>query len=476
MNTPKPLQPQAPAVPETRPEEIEHLLQRQRTYFASGRTLEVSYREEQLRLLLNAIKSHEQELLEAMHTDFRKPAFETYTTEIGFVEQELRLVLKNLHKWARPRRVRESLLNFPASSYIYSQPFGIALIIGPWNYPLQLVLNPLIGALAAGNCAIVKPSELTPATSAVITKLINTTFEPEYVAAVQGGVPATQHLLAQRFDYIFFTGSTQVGRIVMKAAAEHLTPVTLELGGKSPAIVAEDADLGLTARRIAWGKFMNAGQTCVAPDYLLVQEQVKDELLEQLRIAIQQFYGEVPENSPDFARIVNERHFNRLRSYLQDGLVRIGGQVNADTRFISPTVLDQVTWTHPVMQEEIFGPILPVLTYDTLDEAIEQVNAGPRPLALYFFSGSRAQQDQVLEQAHFGGGCINDTISHLINPNLPFGGVGESGVGSYHGQSSFDLFSNQKSVVRRGTWVDIPLRYPPYGNKLEFIRKFFRWL
>ncbi|MBD1397771.1 aldehyde dehydrogenase [Pontibacter sp. JH31] len=467
---------QHPPEQETGPVAIKELLQRQRDFFAGGHTVDLAFRKSQLRLLLQAIKSHEQELMDAMYADFRKPAFETYTTEVGFVEMELQLVLKKLEKWSRPRRVSETWLNFPASSHIYSQPYGVALIIGPWNYPLQLVLNPLIGAMAAGNCAIVKPSELAPATSAVISRLINTTFNPAYVAALEGGVSTTRNLLAQRFDYIFFTGSTQVGRLVMKAAAEHLTPVTLELGGKSPAIVAEDADLGLTARRIAWGKFMNAGQTCVAPDYVLVQEQVKDELIEQLRIAITQFYGPEPEASTDFARIINDRHFQRLSNYLQDGLVRIGGQTNPASRYISPTVLDQITWSQPVMQEEIFGPILPILTYSKLNEAIEQVNTGEKPLALYFFSSNKHQQDWVLEQAHFGGGCINDTMSHLANPNLPFGGVGESGIGSYHGQSSFDLFSNQKSVVRRGTWLDIPLRYPPYGNRLKLIRKVFKWL
>ncbi|MCP2045467.1 aldehyde dehydrogenase [Pontibacter sp. HSC-36F09] len=461
---------------EADPQAVLDLLQQQRAFFAGGHTLDVSFRKEQLQRLLEAVRSHEQELIDAMYTDFRKPAFETFTTEIGFVEKELQLVLKNIVRWARPKAVSETLLNFPARSYIYSQPYGVALIIGPWNYPLQLVLNPLIGALAAGNCAIIKPSELTPATSAVIARLIAKTFDPRLVAVVEGGVSTTQHLLAQRFNYIFFTGSTQVGRVVMKAAAEHLTPVTLELGGKSPVIVAEDADLGLAARRIAWGKFMNAGQTCVAPDYLLVQEQVKDELIERLRIAIQEFYGDSPRHSPDFARIINDRHYQRLNSYLQDGVVRIGGQHDAESRFIAPTVLDQVDWQHPVMQDEIFGPILPVLTYTHLDDAIRQVNAREKPLALYFFSSDKWEQQQVLEQVHFGGGCINDTISHLINPKLPFGGVGESGVGSYHGRASFELFSNQKSVVHRGTWLDLPLRYPPYGNRLALIKKVFKWL
>jgi aldehyde dehydrogenase (NAD+) len=465
-----------PPTVEADPQTVLDLLQKQRSFFASGQTLDIRFRQEQLRRLLEAVRAHEQEIIDAMYADFRKPAFETYTTEIGFVEKELRLVLKHMKKWAKPRAVSETLLNFPARSYVYSQPYGVALIIGPWNYPLQLVLNPLIGALAAGNCAIIKPSELTPATAKVISKLIRSVFDPAYVTVVEGGVPTTQHLLAQRFDYIFFTGSTQVGRVVMKAAAEHLTPVTLELGGKSPAIVAEDADLGLTARRIVWGKFMNAGQTCVAPDYLLVQEQVKEELIEQLRIAIQQFYGDTPRHSPDLAHIVNDRHYQRLNCYLRDGVVRIGGQHDAESRFIAPTVLDQVSWRDAVMQDEIFGPILPVLTYSNLDDAIAQVNAHEKPLALYFFSNSKARQRRVLEETHAGGGCINDTISHLINPNLPFGGVGESGVGSYHGQSSFELFSNQKSVVHRGTWIDLPLRYPPYGNRLTYIKKLFKWL
>ncbi|MFD2247337.1 aldehyde dehydrogenase [Pontibacter ruber] len=455
---------------------VQNLVEKQRRFFATGKTLSVEFRREQLNRLLDALLRHEQELFDAMYQDFRKPAFESFATEVGFVEQELRLVLKQLNKWVKPRKVKETLVNFPARSYIYSEPYGIALIIGPWNYPLQLVLNPLIGAIAAGNCAIVKPSELTPATSEVIARLINATFDEGYVSAVEGGVRTTQHLLAERFNYIFFTGSTPVGRIVMKAAAEHLTPVTLELGGKSPVIVTEDADLDLAARRIAWGKFLNAGQTCVAPDYVLVHEQVKEELIEQLRLTIAQFYGEDPASSPDYARIINDRHFDRLSSYLQDVHVRVGGQTDDTARYIAPTVVDQVTWQHPIMQEEIFGPLLPVLTFNTIEEVIQTVNAHERPLAFYLFSQSQELQEEVLQRVHFGGGCINDTISHLINPNLPFGGVGSSGMGSYHGQQSFDLFSNQKSVVKRGTWLDLPLRYPPYGNKLPLIRKAFKWL
>ncbi len=438
--------------------------------------MDISFRKERLRQLQQVIRQHEQELFDAMFADFHKPELESYATEVGFVELELKQTLQHLHKWARPRRVKESFINFPSRSYIHTEPYGVSLIIGPWNYPFQLLLNPLIGSMAAGNCAVVKPSELTPTTSAVVAKMIRNNFEEEYLAVVEGGVPSTQHLLSQRFDYIFFTGSTQVGKIVMQAAAEHLTPLTLELGGKSPAIVAEDADLELAARRITWGKFLNAGQTCVAPDYLLVQEQVKEELIQRINQCIGEFYGSDPMQSHDYARIVNDRHFHRLSGFLKDGLVRSGGQTDAPSRYIAPTVLDQVTWQHPVMQEEIFGPILPVITVENMQEAIRVVNAHEKPLALYFFSSNKEQQQHLLKYTHFGGGCINDTISHLINPNLPFGGVGGSGMGSYHGQNSFDVFSHQKSVLHRGTWLDLPLRYPPYQNRLPMLRKLFNWL
>ncbi|WP_266206088.1 aldehyde dehydrogenase [Pontibacter kalidii] len=465
-----------PTIVETDLQRIQSVLKKQREFFSTGHTLELAFRKERLQELQRAIGQHEQELMDAMYTDFHKPEMEAYSTEVGFVELELKLVLKNLRKWSEPKRVKESLINFPSRSYVHSDPYGVALIIGPWNYPFQLLLNPLIGAMAAGNCAIVKPSELTPTTSAVVAKMIRQHFDDSYIATVEGGVQTTQHLLQQRFDYIFFTGSTQVGKIVMKAAAEHLTPVTLELGGKSPAIVAEDADLGLAARRIAWGKFLNAGQTCIAPDYLLVQESVKEELLQLISQYISDFYSEDPRQSPDFARIVNDRHFNRLSSFLRDGMVRTGGITDAASRYIAPTLLDKVTWQHPIMQEEIFGPILPVLTFQQLDEAINQVRGREKPLALYFFSNDDRKKAQVLKYTSFGGGCINDTVSHIINPHLPFGGVGQSGMGSYHGQSSFELFSQQKSVLHRGTWLDLPLRYPPYGNRLPMLRKLFKWL
>ncbi|MBC5772664.1 aldehyde dehydrogenase [Pontibacter sp. KCTC 32443] len=455
---------------------IQALLTSQRAFFADGHTLPVAFRKEQLRKLQRVLKQHEQELFDALYADFRKPALEAFGTEIGFIELELKLALKSIEDWACPRRVPETLINFPARSYVYPQPYGVTLIISPWNYPLNLLFTPLIGAMAAGNCAILKPSEIAPNTAAVVNRLITQNFDERYLAVVEGGVETSQELLAQRFDYIFFTGSTQVGRIVMKAAAEYLTPVTLELGGKSPAIVVSDTDLELAARRICWGKFLNAGQTCVAPDYVLVQEDVKEEFIQQMAQCIKEFYGEQPLNSPDFARIINDNHFQRLSAMLTPEHVRIGGETDAADRYIAPTVLDNIAWDHPSMQEEIFGPVLPILTFETIDEAIKIVNRHEKPLALYFFSANKLYQQRILHEVTFGGGCINDTISHLANPNLPFGGVGSSGLGSYHGIASFDVFSHQKSVLHRGTWLDLPFRYPPYGNKLNLLRRFFKWL
>jgi aldehyde dehydrogenase (NAD+) len=455
---------------------IEQLLQKQKKYFAAGHTLSIQYRREQLIILKKVMLQYEQDLLDALYADFRKPELESFATEIGFIEKEISMVLKNLTTWAKPKKVSESIINFPATSYIYTEPYGVALIIGPWNYPLQLVLNPLIGAIAAGNCAIIKPSELTANTSRVITKMLREAFDDAYVAVVEGGAATTQNLLQQRFDKIFFTGSTHVGRIVMKAAAEHLTPVTLELGGKSPAIVALEADLELAAKRIVWGKFLNAGQTCVAPDYVLVREQVKEELIQLMRQCIIDFYGEDPSKSPDFARIINDRHFERLSSYLKQGIIRAGGKTDASQRYIAPTILDQVSWDDPVMKEEIFGPILPVLPYNNSDDVIRIVNSHDKPLALYYFSSNREKQQYIVKNCHFGGGCINDTLSQLANPKLPFGGVGGSGIGNYHGESSFNIFSHQKSIVHRGTWLDLPLRYPPYKGKLPFMKKLLKWM
>ncbi|MER2997521.1 aldehyde dehydrogenase [Pontibacter populi] len=457
-------------------DQVQLLCGLQRRYFTEGNTQPVAFRKEQLRKLQRVLKKHEQELFDALYADFRKPALEAFGTEIGFIELELKLAIKNIDDWTKPRKVPETLINFPAKSYVYPQPYGVALIISPWNYPLNLLFTPLIGAMTAGNCAILKPSEIAANTAAVVKRIISQNFDERYIAVVEGGVETTQHLLAQRFDYIFFTGSTQVGKVIMKAAAENLTPVTLELGGKSPAIVDMDADLELAARRICWGKFLNAGQTCVAPDYVLVQEDVKEELIQQMARSLQEFYGAQPADSPDFARIINDRHFKRLCNMLTPESIRVGGKTDAESRYIAPTILEISSWDHPSMQEEIFGPILPVIPFNDLHEAINMVNRHEKPLALYFFSTNKSQQQRILREVTFGGGCINDTISHLANPNLPFGGVGNSGLGSYHGIASFDVFSHQKSILNRGTWLDLPFRYPPYGNKLKLLRKFFDWL
>jgi acyl-CoA reductase-like NAD-dependent aldehyde dehydrogenase len=361
----------------------------------------------------------------------------------------------------------------PASSRIIPQPKGVVLIISPWNYPFQLLITPLIGSIAAGNCALLKPSELAPATSAVLAKLVERTFSPEYCALVEGGVEETTALLRESFDHIFFTGSIPVGKIVMRAAAEHLTPVTLELGGKSPCIIDKETDIKVTARRIAWGKFFNCGQTCVAPDYLLVPTQIKREVLAALKQSVQHFFGNDPQTSPDYGRIINERHFDRLVSLIS-GEVLLGGTYDRSQRYIPPTVIDRVSMSDKVMEDEIFGPILPVLEYDTLDEAFALVRQRPNPLACYIFTTRRETEHRVLNELSFGGGCVNDTLIHVGNAHLPFGGIGASGMGAYHGQTSFDVFSHFKSVMKSPQMIDLPLKYPPYGKRLNLVRKMMR--
>ena len=452
---------------------VANIAERQKTFFASGKTQNLAYRKEQLKKLKQALIEQEQMLIDAVKQDFGKPDFETYTTEIVMVKEEIDLMVSRLRRWAKPRRQRGTIINFPSASYIQPEPYGSALVIGAWNYPLQLCLMPLVGAMAAGNCAVVKPSELAPNSSAALKSLLGGLYDEEYVAVVEGAVEETQELLNQKFDYIFFTGSTRVGKIIMKAAAEHLTPVTLELGGKSPAIVENDADLKLAARRITWGKFMNAGQTCVAPDYLLVHEDVKEELLQQVKDHLQKFYGDHTENNPDYARIINKNHFDRLVRLLESGKSIIGGKHNRDELYIEPTLLDEVSLNSPIMNEEIFGPILPVISYSSLEDAITTVSRFDKPLAFYFFSNNRSKQNEVTNRIPFGGGCINETVTHLASPHLPFGGVGNSGVGNYHGNYSFDTFSHFKSILKKANWLDLPLRYPPYDGKLKWIKKLF---
>jgi aldehyde dehydrogenase (NAD+) len=383
---------------------------------------------------------------------------------------EIDHTLKHLPSWIKPEKVATPLANQPATSTIHHDPLGVVLIIGPWNYPVQLVLGPLVGALAAGNCALIKPSEVASHTSSLIARWL-ADFAPGAVTVIEGGVPETTQLLEQRFDHIFFTGSTSVGKVVMAAAARHLTPVTLELGGKSPCYVDRDVDLKVAARRILWGKFWNAGQTCVAPDYLLVHEAIRRPLLDELRSTLVEFYGEDPRKSPDYARIVSERHHERLVAMLGEGCkVVVGGQHDGASRYLAPTIVEDAPAEARLMQEEIFGPILPIVPVKSVRDAIEYVNARPKPLALYVFSSDRATQDQLLSETSSGGACVNDTIAHLGVPDLPFGGVGDSGMGAYHGKTSFETFSHRKGVMSKWTSIDLKLRYPPYGNKLDKVR------
>ena len=449
---------------------VENILEKQRQFFATGKTKEIAFRIEQLERLKQAILDRQQAICDAVNADLRRSEFEAYF-EIAAVS-EVKYALKRLKSWTKPKRVAMPLDQFPASAWVYPEPLGVALIIGPWNYPFQLLMNPLVGAIAAGNCAILKPSELAENTSRLVADLVRDTFDENYVAAIEGGVETSQQLLAQKFDRIFFTGGTKIGRIVMEAAAKNLTPVTLELGGKSPCIVDADVDLDVAAKRITWGKFINAGQTCIAPDYLLVDRTVKSELLAGIQKYIGEFYGDDPSQSPDLARLISQRHFERVAEFVNDGKVVIGGETKPEERYIAPTVLDEITWDDPVMEDEIFGPILPVLDYTNLSEAIEQINQRPKPLALYIFSRDKQKQQQVLDRTSSGGVCVNDTVMQVGVPELPFGGVGDSGIGSYHGKSSFDTFSHYKSVLKRGLWLDLDWRYAPYKGKLDLLKKF----
>lgn len=439
---------------------IPALVQQQRRFFSTGQTQSLEFRLIQLQKLKQAIVEHQDAIVEAATADLGRPAFEAYF-EIATIS-EINLALKKLKSWMKPKRVGTSIDQFPASAWIQPEPLGVALIIGPWNYPFQLMISPLVGAIAAGNCAILKPSEQAPGTSAVVTELIRSSFDPSYIAVVEGDAEVSQQLLDEKYDHIFFTGGTAIGRIIMAAAAKHLTPVTLELGGKSPCIVDADIQVDHAARRIIWGKFINSGQTCIAPDYLLVNRRIKAALMAAMKQCVEEFYGDDPAKSPDYGRIVNQRQFERLVGFLGCGEVVIGGEHNAEQRYIAPTILDQVGWESPVMADEIFGPILPVLEYGELDEAIAQINARPKPLALYVFSRSDAVQRQVLAATSSGGVCINDTVMQVGVATLPFGGVGESGMGSYHGKASFDTFSHFKSVLKKGLWLDLKWRYAPY--------------
>lgn len=441
-----------------------------RNFYASGKTKNIDFRIRQLKNLKAVIKKFEPEITKALWDDLHKSKEETYLTEISIVLQEIDVHLKNINNWACPSKVPTPIYLKPSSGKIIYEPLGVALIIAPWNYPFQLLFNPLLGAISAGCCAIIKPSEFAPHISNLAEKMVKEIFEEDYISVAQGDQETGEALLRQRFDVIFFTGSSNVGKIVMKAAAEYLTPVILELGGKSPCIIDESADIDIAAKRIAWGKVINAGQTCIAPDYLLVHESVKAKLLEKLAAAFNNMLGSSMRQSEHYGRIVNERAFKRLVHLLEGENIWWGGKVDKKTLFISPTILDDVNPDSPLMQEEIFGPLLPVITFKEITEATNLINSKEKPLTLYYF-GNKKKGEDVLSKTTSGGACINDTLIHISNHNLPFGGVGNSGIGKYHGKNSFLAFSNQKAVVTTPTWIDLPFKYPPYVF-FKLIKKF----
>ena len=456
-------------------QEITTILAKQHAFFASGRTIPVSFRQEQLHKLKRSMLAHEKDLNEALQKDLGKSRMESYMCEVGLTLSELTWMQKHLSSLSAKKRVPTPLAQFAARSFRSPSPYGTVLIMSPWNYPVLLTLEPLIDAIAAGNTAIVKPSAYAPYTCEVMKQIMEECFPQSYVAVVTGGRAENQTLLQQRFDMIFFTGGKTVGREVLRHAAEYLTPVTLELGGKSPCIVDSSAKIKLAARRIVFGKYLNCGQTCVAPDYVLCDKTIRDELVLAIQAEIRRQFGAAPLENPNYGKIINRKHFERLLGLIDEGKLVCGGQNNPDTLRIAPTVLTDVTWEDAVMGEEIFGPILPVLTFDTLEEAIQTVEAHPHPLALYFFSENKTAQKQVLNCCRFGGGCINDTVIHLATSAMPFGGVGESGMGGYHGKAGFETFSHYRSIVDKKTWMDLPIRYQNYtALKEKMLRMFLK--
>jgi aldehyde dehydrogenase (NAD+) len=451
-------------------------LQSLKTFFATGATNDYAFRKEALEKLRKAVLQHEEDLMQALYADLKKSKEESWVTEVGFVLAEINHTLKHLRLWMKPEKVSTNLLNLPSRSYVYKEPLGVVLIIGPWNYPLQLLFTPLVGAMAAGNCVVLKPSEFAPATAAAMRKIIEETFPENYILYVEGtGAEVIPQMMNHfRFDHVFYTGSTQVGKAIYEMAAKQLTPVTLELGGKSPCVVESDAKLKVAAKRIAVTKFSNAGQMCVAPDYVLVHQSRKKEFVQWLKIAIQDFFTTDPSGSDSYGKIINERTYNRLVTYIQQGAILHGGKHNAATGYIEPTLLENVDVNATVMGEEIFGPLLPILTFETFEEAKAIIERNPNPLAFYVFTGSKEKEEKWLKEIPFGGGCVNNASWHLTNFNLPFGGRGTSGIGYYHGRYSFEVFSHQKAVMKTPTWFDPAIKYPPFKGKLKLFKKIIR--
>ncbi len=453
---------------------ISDLLQSQKQFFKTGATLHYAFRLEMLMKLKRVVEKNESRIYEALRSDLNKSKTESYTSEISFITKEIDFSAKNLKKWMKLRKVSTQFINQPGKSYIFSQPRGTALIIAPWNYPLGLSLTPLVSSIAAGNCTVLKPSEIAPFTSQLIADIISDNFDSNYLAVVQGGPEVTSELISEQIDCVFFTGSTRVGKIILKQAAEHLLPVTLELGGKNPCIVDSEIDLEVTAKRIAFGKFFNAGQTCIAPDYLLVNRKIADDFIAKLTEIIDRFYPENSGNS-DFTHIINEKHFLRLSGMLRDGKIIKGGKSDFQTLYIEPTLMTDITPDSPLLTEEIFGPILPIFIYDSLEDEIRKINSKPKPLSLYFFTKDKAKIKRMMRNTSSGGFCVNGTIHPIVSNTLPFGGVGASGMGEYHGKFGFNTFSHQKAVMHKSFWLDIPVAYPPYKTSIEILKKVMKF-
>lgn len=447
----------------------------QQTFFKSQTTKKVAYRQSLLKKLKSEIRSREQDILHAIKADFQKSEFESFISEIGLVYSELDLAIKNLKKWSKPQRIKSSILTFPSKDYIYKEPFGNVLIFSPWNYPFLLAIDPLIMAIAAGNTVVLKPSELTPNTSKVITEIIGKVFPKEVGISIEGGVDIAQKLLKQKWHYIFFTGSTKVGKIIYEAAAKNLTPVTLELGGKSPCIIDDSISIKLIAKRLVWGKFLNGGQTCIAPDFVIVKKSVKNSLITSLKEEIIRAYGENPKKSLDFPRIINANNFDRIVSLFQGEAISFGGEIDTSQNYVAPTVIDNPSLDSEIMKEEIFGPVLPILSYNNADDLDAILTKIEKPLALYIFSKDKNFTESVLTNYSFGGGVVNDLLVHFGNHRLPFGGIGTSGIGQYHGKHGFDTFTHLKPIMKRGTWLDPPFRYAPYRGKIKVIKKIFKY-